>query len=122
MTTHFPNQVVIDDQAEDILKEDNKQKVTANFLPLLPQEHCFLPHQRPAQSCQIWKQKQISKGNKDQERRRTLYDPIHMSYAHLLPILVEAGAIVPKQIEPARFPYGRKHDPHAMYGYHAGVG
>ena len=43
-----------------------------------------------------------------------------MSYAHLLPILVKVGAIVPKQIEPAKFPYGRKHDPHATCGYHAG--
>ena len=43
-----------------------------------------------------------------------------MSYAHLLPILVNARAIVSKQIEPARAPYGRKHDPRAICGYHAG--
>lgn len=43
-----------------------------------------------------------------------------MSYVHLLPILVNVGAIVPKQIEPAKFPYHRKHDPHATYRYHAG--
>lgn len=49
MTTDFPNQVVIDKQAEDSLKKDNKQKMAAGILPLLPQEQCLLPHQRPAQ-------------------------------------------------------------------------
>lgn len=44
MTTNFLNQVVIDEQAEYILKDDNKQKVTAGFLPLLPQEQCVPPH------------------------------------------------------------------------------
>ncbi|KAI5410071.1 hypothetical protein KIW84_055523 [Lathyrus oleraceus] len=87
------------------MKEDNKQKVTTGFLPFLPQEQCSLPPQRPSQSNQKWKQKQISKGNNDQERRRPRYDPIPMSYTHLLPILVKAGAIVPKQTEPAKLPY-----------------
>ncbi|KAI5409938.1 hypothetical protein KIW84_055410 [Lathyrus oleraceus] len=64
--------------------------------------------------------KQISKGNKDQEGRRPCNGPIPMSYAQLLPILVNVRAIVPKQIEPAKFPYHRKHDPHATCGYHAG--
>ena len=50
MTTNFANQVVIDKQAEDILKEDNKQKVIAGIPPLIPQEQCLLPHQSPAQS------------------------------------------------------------------------
>ncbi|KAI5389382.1 hypothetical protein KIW84_074868 [Lathyrus oleraceus] len=120
MTTNFPNQVVINEKAKDILKEDNKQKVAAGFPPPLPQEQCVLPHQRPAQSYQNSKQKQISKGNKDQEGRRPRYDPIPVSYAHLLPILVEFGKIVPKQTEPAKFPYSHKHDPHAMSGYHDG--
>ncbi|KAI5404005.1 hypothetical protein KIW84_051228 [Lathyrus oleraceus] len=101
MTTDFPNQVEIDEQAEDILNEDNRQK-------------------RPAQSHQKLKQKQISKGNKDQEGIRPLYDPIPVSYAHLLPTLVKAGAIIPKQTEPAKLPYRRKHDPHATCGYHTG--
>lgn len=43
-----------------------------------------------------------------------------MSYAHLLPILVKVGAIVPKQTELAKLPYDRKHNPHATCGYHAG--
>lgn len=43
-----------------------------------------------------------------------------MSYAHLLPISVNVGAIVPKQIEPAKFPYPHKHDPYATCGYHDG--
>lgn len=43
-----------------------------------------------------------------------------MTYAHLLPILVNDGAIMPKQIQPARFPYHPKHDPNAIYGYHFG--
>ncbi|KAI5431253.1 hypothetical protein KIW84_035429 [Lathyrus oleraceus] len=120
MTTNFQNQVVIDGQVEDILKEDNKEKVVAGFPPLLPQEQRVLPHQRPAQNHQKLKQKQINKGNKDQEGRRPRYDPIPMNYAHLLPILVKAGAIVPKQIEPAKFPYNHKHDPYATCGYHAG--
>lgn len=58
--------------------------------------------------------------NNDQEGRRPHYDLIPMSYAQLLPILVNDGAIVPKQIELARFPYGRKHDPCAICGYHVG--
>ncbi|KAI5426489.1 hypothetical protein KIW84_032066 [Lathyrus oleraceus] len=120
MTTNFPNQVVIDEQVKDILKEYNKQKVVAGFPPPLPQEQCVLPHQRPAQSHQKSKQKQISKGNKYQEGRHPRYDPISVSYAHLLPILVEVGEIVPKQTEPAKFPYSHKHDPHATCGYHAG--
>ncbi|KAI5381491.1 hypothetical protein KIW84_UN0086 [Lathyrus oleraceus] len=120
MTTNFPNQVVIDEQVEDILKEDNKQKVAVGFPPPLPQEYCVLPHQRPAQNHRKLKQKQISKGNKDQEGRHPRYDPILVSYAHLLPILVKAEAIVPKQIEPAKFPYSHKHDPHATRGYHVG--
>lgn len=62
----------------------------------------------------------ISKGNNDQERRLPHNDPIPMSYAYLLPILVNVGAIVPKQIEHVRFPYSRKHDHHAICGYHAG--
>ncbi|KAI5389671.1 hypothetical protein KIW84_075099 [Lathyrus oleraceus] len=120
MTINLPNQVVIDEQVEDILKEDNKQKVAAGFPPPLPQEKYVLPHQRPAQNHQKLKQKKIRKGNKDQEGRRPCYDPILVNYAHLLPILVNAGAIVPKQIEPMRAPYSHKHDPHATCGYHAG--
>lgn len=38
----------------------------------------------------------------------------------MLPILVNAWAIVPKQTKLAKFPYSRKHDPHAICGYHAG--
>ncbi|KAI5437816.1 hypothetical protein KIW84_023798 [Lathyrus oleraceus] len=120
MTIDFPNQVVIDEQPEEIPKEDNKLKVAADFLPHLPQEQCLLPHQRLAQSDKKTKQKQINKGNKDQEGRHTRYDPIPVSYAHLLPILVNAGALVPKQTKPAKFPYRRKHDLHAMCGYHVG--
>ncbi|KAI5384780.1 hypothetical protein KIW84_071685 [Lathyrus oleraceus] len=44
-TTNFPNQVMIDEKVEDILKEDNKQKVVAGFPPPLPQEyHKHDPH------------------------------------------------------------------------------
>lgn len=96
MTINFLKQVVIDEQVKDILKEDNKQKVVASFPPPLPQEQCVPPHQRPAQNHQKLKLKQIIKGNKGQERRRPRYDPIHVSYSHLLPILVNAGAIMPK--------------------------
>lgn len=63
-------------------------------------------------------QKKISQKNKYQERRRPRNDPSPMSYTQLLPILVNAGAIVPKQTRPSRFPYDRKHDPHAICGYH----
>ncbi|KAI5389400.1 hypothetical protein KIW84_074883 [Lathyrus oleraceus] len=120
MTTDFLNQVVIDEQVEDRLKKDNKQKVAASILPLLPQEQRLLPHHRPAQSNHKLKQKQISKGNKDQEGRRAHNDPIPMSYTQSLPILVNAGAIMPKEIESAKFPYHHKHDPHTTCGYHAG--
>ncbi|KAI5446875.1 hypothetical protein KIW84_014644 [Lathyrus oleraceus] len=120
MTTNFPNQVVIDEQVKDSLKKDDKQKMTVGIQPLPPQEKCVLPYQRPTQSHQKSKQKQINEGNKDQERRRPCYDPILMSHAHFLPILVKAGAIVPKQVELAKLPCGRKHDPHATCGYHAG--
>ncbi|KAI5443051.1 hypothetical protein KIW84_011907 [Lathyrus oleraceus] len=120
MTTNFPNQVVIDEQVEDSLKKDNKQKVAASVLPLLLQERRVLPPQSPAQRHHKLKQKQVNKGNKDQEGRRSRYDTIPVIYAHLLPILVKVGEIVPKQTEPAKLPYGRKHDPHATCGYHAG--
>ncbi|KAI5435081.1 hypothetical protein KIW84_021783 [Lathyrus oleraceus] len=89
-------------------------------MPLPPQEQCLLPPQRPARSNQKLKQKQISQKNNDREGRHPRKDLIPTSYAHLLPILVNARAIVPKQIEPARFPYSRKHDPHATCGYYAG--
>ncbi|KAI5424637.1 hypothetical protein KIW84_030720 [Lathyrus oleraceus] len=78
------------------------------------------PNQRFAQSNQKLKHKQISKGNNDQEKRRPRYDLIPVSYAHMLPILVDVRAIVPKQIEPARFPYRRKHDPQPTCGDHVG--
>ncbi|KAI5414553.1 hypothetical protein KIW84_040154 [Lathyrus oleraceus] len=120
MTTNFSNQIVIDEHIEDSMKKDNKQKMDASVLPHLPQEQRVLPHQRPAQSNHKLKQKQISQKNNDQEGRHPHYDPIPMSYTHLLPVLVNVGEIVPKQIELARFPYGRKHDPSAIGGYHAG--
>lgn len=66
------------------------------------------------------KQKQISQKNKDREGRHPRNDLIPISYAYLLPILVNVGEIVPKETEPARFPYNRKHDPHAICGYHVG--
>lgn len=65
LTADFSNQLVIDKQAKDGLKEDNKQKVAAGFLPFLPREQCLLPHQRSAQSDQKLKQKQISQKNND---------------------------------------------------------
>lgn len=43
-----------------------------------------------------------------------------MSYAHHLPILINVGEIMSKEIEPARFPYTPKHDPNATCGYHTG--
>lgn len=94
--------------------------MVACFPPLLPQEQHVLPYQRPAQSYQNLKQKQINKRNKDQERRRLRYDPILVSYAYLLPILVNVGAMVPKPIKPAKFPYNHKYDHHATCGYHVG--
>ncbi|KAI5436215.1 hypothetical protein KIW84_022616 [Lathyrus oleraceus] len=78
------------------------------------------PNRRPAQSNQKLKQKQISQKNKDQEGRCPHDDPIPMSYTQLLPILVNARAIMPKQIEPAKFPYHREHGLHSTCGYHAG--
>lgn len=120
MTTNFPNHVVIDEQAKDSLKKDNKPNVAANVLPHPPQEHHLLPHHRPTQSDQKLRQKQIRQKHNDQKRRRPRNDPIPMSNAHLLPIMVNVGEIVPKQIDPVRFPYSRKYDPHAICGYHVG--
>lgn len=105
MTTNFSNQFVMDKQAVDILKKNNKQKVVASLLPLLLQEQCLLPHQMPAQSDQELKQKQISQKNNDQEGRCPRNDPIPMSYTQLLPILINVGEIMPKRIQPAGFPY-----------------
>ncbi|KAI5439970.1 hypothetical protein KIW84_025360 [Lathyrus oleraceus] len=44
MKTDFLNQVVIDEQADDNLKKDNKQKAVAGILPLLPQEQWKSPY------------------------------------------------------------------------------
>ncbi|KAI5429816.1 hypothetical protein KIW84_034415 [Lathyrus oleraceus] len=120
MTSGFLNQVVIDEHIEDSLKKDNKPKVAASVLPLLPQEQRVLLHQRPAQNNQKLKQKQISQKKNDQEGRSPHYDIILMSYAHVLLVLVNVKAIMSKKIEPSRFPYGRKHDPRAICGYHTG--
>lgn len=104
MTTDFPNQVAIDEQIDDNLNKGNIQKMVAGILLLPPLEQCLLPLQRPAQSNQKMKHKQISKENNDQERRRPHNDLIPMSYEYLLPILVNTWEIMPKQIEPAKFP------------------
>ena len=72
--------------------------VTAGILPLPLQEQTFLPRQRLAQRNHKLKQKQINKENNDQERIRPHNDLIPMSYANLLPILINAGEIVPKQV------------------------
>lgn len=118
MTTYFPNQVAIDEQIGGSLKKGNIRKMDVGVLPLPPREQYLLPHQMPTQSNQKSKQKQISKGNNDQERRHPCNNMIPMSYAHLLPILVNDGSIVPKQIESSRFPYHPKHDPNATCRYH----
>lgn len=120
MTMKLPRQVAINDRTRGSLKKGNIQKVVAGILPLPPQEQRLLPYQRPAQSKQNLKQKQISKGSYNKERSRPRNDPIPMSYAHLLPILVSVRAVMPKQIEPARFPYHPKHDPNAICEYHVG--
>ncbi|KAI5385165.1 hypothetical protein KIW84_071960 [Lathyrus oleraceus] len=94
--------------------------VTTSILPLPPQEQSPLPRQRPSQSNKKLKQKQVIKENNDQEMRRPRNDLILMPYVHLLPILINVGEIMPKHIEPARFPNHHKHDPNATFGYHAG--
>lgn len=43
-----------------------------------------------------------------------------MSYTHLLSILINVGEIVPKDIEPSKYPFHSKHDPNVVCGYHAG--
>ncbi|KAI5436186.1 hypothetical protein KIW84_022592 [Lathyrus oleraceus] len=101
---------------EETKSIDRADMVLGLFLDIMT---TYFPNQRTAQRNQKLKQKQISQNNKDQEGRRPRNDPIPMSYAHLLPILVNTREIVPKQIEHARFSYSRKHDPHAICGYHA---
>lgn len=92
----FQYQVVIDERTRGNLKKGNIQKMVAGILPSHPREQHLLPRQRPAQSNQNLNQKQISKGSYDQERRRHRNDPILMTYAHLLPILINAGEIMHK--------------------------
>ena len=84
------------------MKKDNKQKVAAGIMPLPPQEQRLPPHQRPAQSNQKLKHNEIIQKNNDQERRHPRNDPIPMSHAHLLPILIYVVEMVPKQIKPVK--------------------
>lgn len=111
LTTNFPNQVAINEINKDSLKKRSIHKMDAGVLPLPPQEQRLLPHQRPVQSNQKPKQKQISKGSYDQERRHPRTDPIHGPYTHMLPILINVGVIVPKEIEHSRFQYHHKYEP-----------
>lgn len=66
MKADFPNQIMIDEQAEDSMNKDNMPKVATSILPLPPQEHCLLPHQWSAWSNPNLKKKQINKGIYDQ--------------------------------------------------------
>ncbi|CAL5203401.1 unnamed protein product [Lathyrus oleraceus] len=43
-----------------------------------------------------------------------------MTYAQLLPYLVQQGAIVPKEIPSVVYPYGPKYNPIASCAFHAG--
>ena len=43
-----------------------------------------------------------------------------MTYAYLLPILVNVREIMPKRIQPTRFPSHPKHDHNATCGFHVG--
>lgn len=120
MTTDFSNQVMMDEQTENGLKMGKLQNATASILPIYPQEQYLPPHRKPSQGNQKQKQKQISKDNNDQVMIRPRFDPIPISYMHLLPIMIHVGEIVSKEIKPARFPYHLRHDPNATCRYHAG--
>ena len=52
------------------------------------------------------------------DKKRPQRDQIHMTYAQLLPYLVQQGLIVPKEIPPATFPYHAKHNPNTPCAYH----
>lgn len=60
-------------------------------------------HQGPVQGNLNRKQEKISKGTNDQEGRHPRYDPILVSYAHLMSILINEGPFVPKVIDPTKF-------------------
>lgn len=119
MTTNFSDQVVMGEQIKNKLEVGKMYNATVGILPVYPQEQYLLPNQRPAQGNQKQKQKQINKGNNDQGRRCTHFDPSSMYYTHLLPILILAREIMHKEIKPSRFPYNPRHDPNAIFGYHA---
>lgn len=54
------------------------------------------------------------------DRKRPHRDLIPVSYAQLLLYLIQQGAIMPKEIPSATFPYHAKHNPNASYAYQVG--
>lgn len=54
------------------------------------------------------------------DRKHLQCDQIHMTYAQLLPYLVQKGLIETKEIPPDTFPYHVKHNPNAPCAYHDG--
>lgn len=59
----------------------------------------------------------IKQGN-GQEETHFHFDPIPVSYTHLLPYLIHSEAVVPTKLKPTTFPYPPKHDPNSKYAYH----
>lgn len=82
-----------------LLKSQKQLRAFCNFLP----ENSIFNHSRPVQGNLNRKQEKISKGTNDQEGRRPRYDPIPVSYAHILSIVINEGGFVPKVIEPIKF-------------------
>lgn len=101
-------------------------------IPLVPMSHYSFAHgvtfqyQQPPQA-QILKSQQNVPCNHQWQRQTKGYDRKHpqrdqipMTYAQLLPYLVQQGLIVPKEIPPATFPYVAEHNPNASCACHVG--
>lgn len=54
------------------------------------------------------------------DRKHPQRDQIPMTYAQLLPYLVQQDLIETKEIPPSAFPYHAKHNPNTSCVYHAG--
>ena len=60
-------------------------------------------------------------GQKATRRRKDQWDPILVTYAELLPKLIDSGSVVPIQARPRRPPFLKWYDVNIRCDYHSGV-